>query len=89
MRGAGLPTCIERVKLRLRDGRTVLVIRLAALGDPHLLATLAQNGMRDIRIDLPVVTHLRILGGADLGTGLQFELRLDPFGALFLEVLGS
>ena len=88
VRGPGLPTCIERVKLRLRDGRSVLVIRLAALEDPHLLATLAQNGPCEVRVDLPVARHLRLLGGRDLGTGAQFDLRLDPFGGLFLEDLG-
>lgn len=88
VRGEGLPTLIERVPLRLRDGRRVLAIRLNALGDPQLLAGLAQNGPRDVRVELPVPTKVRLLGGAELGTGTELELRLDPFGGLFLELPG-
>ncbi|MCA8973673.1 MAG: beta-galactosidase [Planctomycetes bacterium] len=85
VRGQGLPTCVERVSLRLRDGRRVLAIRLAALDDPKLLAMLAQDGPRQIRVELPQVRTLRLLGGPALGTGREFDLPLDPFGALFLE----
>jgi len=85
VRGAGLPTCIERVRMRLRDGRIVLVVRCNALDDPLLLAGLARDGVRPVTIELPQERHLRLLGGEDLGTSSKFDLRLDPFGALFLE----
>lgn len=88
VRGAGLPTCIERVALRLRDGRRLLVIRMNALEDPRVLAQLAQGGSRPVTVELPQARHLRVLGGEDLGTAAKFDLRLDPLGALFLLDLG-
>ena len=87
VRGEGLPTCIERVPLRLRDGRSVLALRLHALDAPKLLQNLAAKGPRAMQVDFPVVRTLRHLGGEDLGTSARFDVRLDPFGALFLEVL--
>jgi len=87
VRGEGLPTCIERVVLRLRDGRRVLAIRLAALDDPVLLGMLAEKGPRPVRVTLPRPRRLRGLDGTDLGEAESFELELDPFGALFLEVM--
>lgn len=89
VRGAGLPTCIRRSVLHLRDGRTVLAIRLNALAAPRLMQQLAAGGPRAIEVLLPVARHLRVLGGEDLGTATQFALQLDPLGALFLEDLGS
>ncbi|MEO6593569.1 MAG: hypothetical protein ABIP94_02315, partial [Planctomycetota bacterium] len=85
VRGEGLPTCIERVPLRLRDGRRVLAIRIHALDAPRLLQRLAESGPRPVQVELPVARALRHLGGEDLGTNTRFDLRLDPFGALFLE----
>lgn len=85
VRGPGLPTCIERVPLRLRDGRAVLAIRVHALDDPALLLRLGKDGGVDVTVELPRERHLRHLGGDDLGTATKFELRLDPFSALFLE----
>ena len=87
VRGDGLPTCIERVRLRLRDGRRVLAIRVHALASPALLRQLAENGPRAITVDLPSRRTLRHLGGEPIGDGTTFELRLDPLGALFLEVV--
>ncbi|HZN37794.1 MAG TPA: alpha-amylase family protein [Planctomycetota bacterium] len=87
VRGEGLPTCIERVSLRLVDGRSVLALRLHALDSPKLLQSLAAKGPRAMQVDFPVVRTLRHLGGDDLGTAARFDVRLDPFGALFLEVL--
>jgi len=86
VRGDGLPTCIERTVLKLRDGRTVLAIRVHALDSPALLARLAKNGPRTVQVDLPQARTITLLGGESLGSGTRFELRLDPFGALFLEV---
>jgi hypothetical protein len=85
VRGQGLPTCVERVALRLRDGRSVLVIRLNALEAPELMQRLGKDGALAITVELPRERHLRHLGGDDLGTAAKFELRLDPWGALFLE----
>jgi len=87
VRGEGLPTCIERVPLRLVDGRSVLALRLHALDSPKLLQNLAAKGPRAVQVDFPVARTLRHLGGDELGTAARFDLRLDPFGALFLEVV--
>lgn len=86
VRGDGLPTCIQRTVLKLRDGRTVIAIRVNALDEPRLLQRLAASGPRNIQIDLPTPRTVTLLGGATLGTGTRFDLQLDPFGALFLEV---
>ena len=85
VRGEGLPTCIERQALRLRDGRSVLAVRVNALDAPAVLQRLALAGPRAVQIEFPVAHTLRQLGGDDLGTATRFELRLDAFGALFLE----
>lgn len=89
VRGEGLPTCVYSAALRLVDGRRVFAIRLNALDAPRLLQRLAQSGPRPIEIELPVARHLRLLGGADLGTATHFTLQLDPFGGVFVEDLGS
>lgn len=92
VRGPGLPTCIERVPLRLRDGRSVLAIRVHALDRPALMAELAREGPRSVTVELPRPLHLRRLGApnaelGDLGTADKFPLALDPFAGLFLEVV--
>ncbi len=86
VRGEGLPTCIERTVLRRRDGSTVLAIRVNALEAPIVMQRLAANGPRPVQIEFPVARSLRPVGGDDLGSGTRFELPLDAFGALFLEV---
>jgi hypothetical protein len=88
VRGAGLPTCIERVPLRLRDGRSVLVVRVHALDQPALLTRLGQDGPRAIQAVFARPRRLRHLGGDDLPEQATFDLRLDPFGALWLEDRG-
>jgi len=85
--GQGLPTCIERVPLRLRDGRNVLVVRLNALERPSLLRTLNQNGPIPIEITLPRKLHVRELNGKDHGVTATVKTTLDAFGAVFLEVV--
>ncbi len=87
VRGEGLPTCLERAELRLRDGRRVLAVRVHALDAPALLARVARGGPRKVQIDLPAARNLRHLGGDSLGLAARFDLTLDPFGALFLEVV--
>ncbi|MBX3461718.1 MAG: beta-galactosidase [Planctomycetes bacterium] len=86
LRGEGLPTCLLRRQLRLRDGREVLAVRVNALEEPTLLQHLAAAGPRPVQLELRAARALRHLAGADLGTGSRFELELDPFGVLLLEV---
>lgn len=87
VRGEGLPTCLERVRLRLRDGREVLAVRVHALDAPAVLQELGRDGPRPARLELPRPRTLRWLGGDELGAGTAFDVRLDAFGALFLEVV--
>lgn len=86
VRGEGLPTCLLRTTLRLRDGRTVFAVRVNALDAPALLHRLARDGARPVQIELRAARTLRHLDGAELGSGGRFDLALDPFGALWLEV---
>ncbi len=86
VRGDGLPTCLLRSRLLLRDGRQVFAVRVNALDAPALLLRLAQDGPRKVQIELRSERMLRHLGGADLGTATKFEVALDPFGAVLLEV---
>ena len=85
--GKGLPTCIERMRLQLRDGRKVLVVRVNALSDPKLLRQLSKGGPVPIEITLPRSLHLREWGGKDHGLTKSVQAMLDPFGAVFLEVV--
>ncbi|MBL8727847.1 MAG: hypothetical protein JNM25_05415 [Planctomycetes bacterium] len=86
VRGEGLPTCLLCNTLRLRDGRTVLVVRVNALAAPALLQRLAQDGRRRVQLELRGERALRHLGGDEIGRGKSFDLDLDVFGALLLEV---
>jgi hypothetical protein len=86
VQGEGLPTCLQRSVLRLRDGRTVFAVCVQALQSPALLKRLAANGPRPVQIELPREYHLRHLGGADIGTAANFRVALDPWEALLLEV---
>lgn len=91
VRGDGLPTCVLRRRLRLRDGREVLAVRLQALSDPSLLQRLARDGERPVQLLLRRERALRPLGAepgaAAPAAAVQFEARLDPFAALWFEVL--
>lgn len=84
--GKGLPTCIERVSLKLRDGRSVLAIRLNALAHPRLMRQLNKDGAIPIEITLPRPLKVRELNGLDHGKTAIVKTMLDPFGAVFLEV---
>jgi Beta-galactosidase len=79
----GLPTCVERVVLHLRDGRRVLGCRLNALDRPAVLAHVAKH-VTMVRLDLPWKAHLQTLDGKDLGTADSFELPFDAFAGLFV-----
>lgn len=84
--GKGLPTCIERISLKLRDGRNVLAIRLNALARPRLMRQINKNGAIPIEITLPRQLKVRELNGKDHGKTALVKTMLDPFGAVFLEV---
>lgn len=86
-RGDGLPTCLHRTLLRLRDGRVVLAVRLAATERPDLLQRLAANGPRRVQLTFPRQRSARLFGGDTLGAASTFEVALDPFGAVFLELV--
>jgi hypothetical protein len=82
----GLPTCIERVPLRLRDGRHVIAVRINALERPSLLRQLAKDGPVTVELIFPRKFHIRELNGKDHGVAASCSVQLDPFGAVFLEV---
>lgn len=85
--GKGLPTCIERVPLKLRDGREVVAVRINALERPRLLRTLAERGPVAIEVTFPQQRHFRELNGKDHGTTSVVKTTLDPFGAVFIGVV--
>ncbi len=88
VRGEGLPTCIQRTRLALRDGREVLAVRVHALEAPAILRELGRNGPRAVRLELPSPRRVFRLDGTAIGDGMAtgFDLQLDPWGALFVEV---
>lgn len=87
VRGDGLPTLLERVPLRLRDGRRLLAIRVNALERPALLQRLAREGPVPVEIVFPTELRLAVFGSGDpLVTTARLNASLDPFAALFLEV---
>ncbi|MBL9079871.1 MAG: beta-galactosidase [Planctomycetes bacterium] len=91
VRGDGLPTCLLRRTLRLGDGREVLAVRLQADAAPALLQRLGAEGPRRVQLLLRGERELRRLdavpGEGVLGNAARFDLDLDPFGALLLEVV--
>ena len=82
----GLPTCIERASLKLRDGRDVLALRLNAMARPLLMRQINKDGAIPIVINLPRKLKVRELNGKDHGKTATVKTMLDPFGAVFLEV---
>lgn len=86
VRGASLPTIVERAPLRLRDGRRVLGVRLNALERPQLLEQLAERGPLEVELIFPRVRALRELRGRDHGRADRCTVELDPFGAVFVEI---
>ncbi len=88
VRGEGLPTCIERITLRGRDGRRFLVARLNALERPAMLAELDRRGRLPVSVSLPQPMRLRVVGRDEvLGPADRFDLTLDVWTGLFLEVV--
>ncbi|MFM1873705.1 MAG: hypothetical protein RL398_3127 [Planctomycetota bacterium] len=86
-RGEGLPTCIERIPLRLRDGRAVLAVRLSVQDNAELLARIARTGGKRVQLTFARERTARMLGGDTLGTATTFDVPLDPCGAAFLELV--
>lgn len=88
VQGRGLPTCIERMELLTRSGRRVIGVRINALDNTELMATLAARGPTKMQLVLPREVHLRdLISGRDLGTAARFDLVLGPWVGLLLEVL--
>ena len=87
VRGAGLPTCIERLVLRARDGRRLLAVRLNALDDPGRMQEIGERGPRPVELRFPEPVGLvDLTTGRDLGVAAKFETVLDPWRALLFEV---
>ncbi len=87
VRGAGLPTCIERLSLRDREGQACLAIRLNALDAPELLAQLATRPPREVEVVFPravALTDLRT--GAKHAKAASHRLTLDPWSGIFVAV---
>lgn len=85
--GEGLPTCVERVPLLLRDGREMLAVRVNAIERPRLLRRLAEGGPIPIELTFPRERHFRELNGKDHGITSVVKTQLDPFGAVFVGVV--
>ncbi|MEC7583950.1 MAG: alpha-amylase family protein [Planctomycetota bacterium] len=88
VRGEGLPTCIARTLLRAPDGRQLLSVRVDAIDRPKLLAQLAREGARDVRLFFDRPRRLASLTGEPLGSAESFEFKLDVYAGLFVEVAG-
>ncbi|MFK7740494.1 MAG: alpha-amylase family protein [Planctomycetota bacterium] len=95
--GEGIPTCIERVPLQLRDGRRVLAVRLHALDRPALLKQLNNGGGPKLELLFRRPQRLRVLRGAPAaaaaGEGAapgaavdRIQVQLDPFSLALVEV---
>jgi hypothetical protein len=91
VRGAGLPTSIERITLRA-DGRRLLAVRLDLLDAPDLFRELTARGPRSIELTFRQPVRPRdLLRGVELaavegGEGRVFEAVLAAGEPLFLEV---
>lgn len=86
VQGKSLPTIVERVPLKLRDGRRVIGIRLNALERPQLLRQMGMRGPLEVELIFPREHDLRELGGRNHGRSDRCTVSLDPFGVVFVEV---
>ncbi len=87
LRAPGMPTCLERLFLRAKDGRQLLALRVNALSDPELLQQLSVKGARPVflRFKRPhKLTDLRT--GQHYAAAAKHELQLDIWQGLFLQV---
>ncbi len=91
VRGEGLPTCVERVRLGKPGGNPVIAIRLDCLGAPEVLAALQRAGPRPIEIAIAGASRVRdALRGVELErVDGWFRAELGVFEPLFLEVVDT
>jgi hypothetical protein len=85
-RGQGLPTCVQRTWLHATDGRRLLAVRVDALDAPNVLATVAGDGARNVRLLFPQSVRILSLSGKEIASGSEVEAPLDAYGGLFVEV---
>jgi hypothetical protein len=82
-----MPTCLERIVLRARDGRTLLAIRVNALEAPTVLRDVGKGGSRAIKLMFPDRRKLTdLLNARSHPAASEHVLRLDPLRGLFLVV---
>ncbi|MEE2887988.1 MAG: alpha-amylase family protein [Planctomycetota bacterium] len=87
IRAKGMPTCLERMVLRARDGRQLLAVRVNALESPELLAKLIKRGPVEIELSFPKKTVLKnLLTQKTTGSATTHSVSLDSSLGLFLEV---
>ena len=86
VRGEGLPTCVQRTWLDATDGRRLLAVRIDALDSPNVLATVARDGARNVRLLFPQPVRLLTLHGKEIAAGSELEVSLDAYAGLFVEV---
>lgn len=89
VRGEGLPTCIERVRLAAVGGRPIVAIRVDCLGAPGIVEALQRAGPRPVEIGIEGATRVRdVVRGVELErVDGWFRAELDVLEPLFLEVL--
>lgn len=82
-----VPTCLERVVLRARDGRTLLAVRINALEAPAVLREIAKGGTRPLKLTFPDRHRVEdLITGRSWPAATDHQLRLDPIRGLFLVV---
>ncbi len=87
LRAERMPTCLERMVLRGRDGAKLLAIRVNALESPALMSELIQRGKVAIELSFPGPTVVEdLLTGETSASAPRHELELDPSLGLFLRV---
>lgn len=87
LRAEGMPTCLERIVLKARDGRDLLAIRVNALESPAILAELGKRSPAKLTAVFPTrVALVDQVTGTVLAPAARHELRFDPWRGLFLEV---
>ncbi len=91
VRGEGLPTCIERVRLATPGGAPLIAVRIDCLAAPGVVQALESAGPRPVEIAIAGAVRVRdALRGVELEKiDGWFQAELDVFEPLFLEVLGS
>ncbi len=84
--GDGLPTLIERTRLRTADGRMLVAVRINALDEPAQMAAIVARGPRPVRLHFPEpVDATDLVSGEEL-RGRVLATRLPPLTGLLLEI---